>query len=314
MPQYDLSVIIPTYNRLNVLKRTLSCINKQTISRDRYQIIVVDDASSDGTGEYLNTLGNIDYHINETNKGRAITRNIGIRKAKSNLILFIDDDIWADSRLLEAHIKKHKYLEAVVVGAIIPSLETKITAVNIYYNRHHEWCLKEMRSNATSLPYNFLKTANLSVPKKIFDKIGIFDERFYHYGCEDTELGARIKSNGYKIVFEDNAVGFHYHNETVEGMINKIIANVISAKLFQDINRVYVDNYNGFFIPEYHKNDCVRNIIYNAIKRVLFLKIVRDINLLTIKLLNNNKTMINVLVTINLPIIRTQYLHNKESV
>jgi len=67
MPQYDISVIIPTYNRLNVLKRTLSCINKQTISRNKYQVIVVDDASTDGTGKYLKSLDNIDYQINEIN-------------------------------------------------------------------------------------------------------------------------------------------------------------------------------------------------------------------------------------------------------
>ena len=249
---YKITVVIPTYNRLAVLKKTLMYIGNQSIGREQYQIIVVDDGSTDGTGEYLKTLNGIDYFINETNKGRAVTRNTGIYLAKSDFLLFLDDDIWADEDLIKNHIEKHKD-NKVVVGAIYPAKEIKTNAINKYYNKHHLWCVKEMEKNRDNLPYNFLKTANLSIDRDVLKNVGSFDERFYKYGCEDTELGMRLKKHGYNIIYNKNAIGYHYHDETVISFIKKTIDSIESSEMLASLKYNCDNEYNGFFTPKFHK-------------------------------------------------------------
>lgn len=308
---YKISVVIPTYNRLAILKKTLMYIGNQSIGRDQYQIIVIDDGSTDGTNEYLKTLNDIDYFKNNINKGRAVTRNIGINSAKSDLILFIDDDIWADYNLLVEHLKSHGRDVDVVVGAIKPSTEVNKTVVNAYMDRHHDWCCQEMLKNKNNLPFTFLKTANVSIPKKVFDKVGIFNESFYHYGGEDTELGYRIQINDIPIIYNPNAVGYHQDNETIDKIVDKELARAKSLYLLKSLIAIRQndDSYDGFFIPKYHRVKSIRAILYNVAKWILFMPYVKDINKMTIKGMIKlnifNKFLVNVLI----PILKLQYLY-----
>ena len=305
-----ISVVVPTYNRLGVLQRVLERIGTQTIGRDRYEVIVVDDASSDGTWEYLRELDTIRKYRNESNMGRAATRNVGIANVRAGIILFLDDDVLAENRLIEAHLDIHgQYGTAAVVGAVLPSPEIKRTAVNLYYNRHHEWCLREMRKASVSLPYRFLKTANLSVPTRVFNKIGVFDERFRTYGGEDTELGLRMRANSIGIVFADDAIGYHWHDETVDSMMTKARSVLQSARLFGRLDACRAERYNGFFTHDYHSNTSIRNIVYNIAKRVAFMRTVRLVNERIVRRFNGQPRMFGMLAGFNIPLLGVQCRH-----
>lgn len=308
---YIITVVIPTYNRLAVLKKTLMYIGNQSIGREQYQIIVVDDGSTDGTGKYLKTLNGIECFINETNKGRAVTRNVGIKLAKSNLLLFIDDDIWADKYLISMHLKSHEKNYNVVVGAIKPSTEVDKSVVNTYMNRHHDWCCREMLKSRNDLPFTFLKTANVSIPKSVFDKVGIFNEMFYHYGGEDTELGYRLEKNRIRIIYEPDALGYHYHNETIDTIVNKEMARAKSLYLLKSLIDVKQcdDSCDGFFVANYHSGKSIKSILFNIVKYILFLSYIKDINKVIIKIMIRLSIFDNLLLNQLIPILKIQYLY-----
>ncbi len=98
-----------TYNRKHLLGRALEALFNQNFPRDEYEIVLVDDGSTDGTGEFVRTLKppcKLEY-IYQPNSGLAHGRNQGIRHANGHIILFIDDDIVASSNLLAEHVKTH---------------------------------------------------------------------------------------------------------------------------------------------------------------------------------------------------------------
>ena len=92
-PVIDFSVVVPTYNRLNFLTKTIESIRGQTYNG--YEIIVVDDGSTDGTPNYLATLDNELKWLRQKNRGPAAARNLGAAKATGAYIAFLDsDDVW----------------------------------------------------------------------------------------------------------------------------------------------------------------------------------------------------------------------------
>ena len=97
---FSISVIIPTFNRLNYLERAIKSVLNQTISVD--EIIVVDDGSNDGTSEFIRSKYPDLKYIFQSNRGVSAARNVGIAAAKSNWIAFLDsDDEWVNSKIKE---------------------------------------------------------------------------------------------------------------------------------------------------------------------------------------------------------------------
>ena len=104
-----ISVIIPTYNRVDTLQKCLQHITNQSIGTDNYEVIIVDDCSTDTTPEfcsdYVSKNSNIVYERNEHNKGLASTRNVGIRLSKGDLFVFLDNDLLVNFDYLEWILK-----------------------------------------------------------------------------------------------------------------------------------------------------------------------------------------------------------------
>jgi glycosyltransferase involved in cell wall biosynthesis len=90
------SVVIPTWNRADLLARTIDKIENQTLSRDHYEVLVIDNGSNDRTQSVLDQLSRKFSNLksfSQLKRGAAATRNVGIRAATAGLVLFIDDDI-----------------------------------------------------------------------------------------------------------------------------------------------------------------------------------------------------------------------------
>ncbi|MBM3464732.1 MAG: glycosyltransferase family 2 protein, partial [Armatimonadetes bacterium] len=103
-----------TYNRKHLLGRALEALFNQDFAKDEYEIILVDDGSSDGTGDYVRSIQEqapcrlVYLHQEHSGFGLARGRNLGIRHARGAIILFIDDDIVASPQLLAEHVATHK--------------------------------------------------------------------------------------------------------------------------------------------------------------------------------------------------------------
>ncbi|MDI6642063.1 MAG: glycosyltransferase family A protein, partial [Elusimicrobiota bacterium] len=104
------TIIIPTYNRKNVLRKCLNALSNQVCKSD-FEVIIIDDGSTDGTEDFVKQLISITpYYVRyfrQKNKGPAAARNVGIKNATGEIILFMGDDIIADSNLLYEHLSWH---------------------------------------------------------------------------------------------------------------------------------------------------------------------------------------------------------------
>lgn len=224
MGKYNFSIIIPTYNRPQVLQKTLDCLERQETDIP-FEVIVVDDCSTLplpdlGFGKGKRAVWK--FLRNGRNLGRAVTRNRGIREAKGEYVLMIDDDIWASPGLLRAHCEAQERIGGgVVVGSMPIAQEVQKDIWNQFYRHWTDELHVQMATYKYDLPYNFFFTGNVSIPRSLLEKVGLFDESFSGYSGEDTELGYRLKISHVPFIYEPLAVGMHYNVETLDSILRK---------------------------------------------------------------------------------------------
>jgi len=125
-----ISVLIPTFNRRNVLERTLPTLFQQDFPADRFEIVVVVDGSSDGTMEFLRKFASpcSMHFVGQPNQGPAVARNAGLKRVSGELVLFLDDDILCPPNLLSLHASAHNgQSRRVVFGPIHTSITSAAT-------------------------------------------------------------------------------------------------------------------------------------------------------------------------------------------
>jgi glycosyltransferase involved in cell wall biosynthesis len=210
-----LSVIIPTHNRKAILERCIQSLLNQSLSRDRYEIIIVDDGSTDGTGDLINDRllneGNIIY-LRQEGKGPAAARNLGIKNAGGEVIFFTGDDIIADRDLLKVHYQEHANsdVKTAILGLIDWHPELKVTEFMRYLEKGVQFSYHVLK-DGDYVNYDNFVTANVSLKKVLLLDYGIFDEDFRYPAFEDTELALRLNSAGMKLKYVSRAKAYHYH-------------------------------------------------------------------------------------------------------
>ena len=124
-PRWSLiaSVVVPTYNRCDRLRRVLGALADQTLPRDSFEVIVVSDGSTDGTDEYLRggqTPVDV-VAVTQPNSGPGPARNAGVERARGDLVVFVDDDVVAEPDLVEQHVRSHEHDDGrlVVIGPML---------------------------------------------------------------------------------------------------------------------------------------------------------------------------------------------------
>ncbi|AUC61837.1 family 2 glycosyl transferase [Cyanobacterium sp. HL-69] len=220
------SVVIPTYNRLPILQKCLRALEQQDYDSgliDGYEIVVVDDGSTDDTIGWIEQQKAHFPHVSlflQNHQGAAIARNLGIEKAQGDTIIFIDSDLVVTPSFLNAHaqslIKAQEKLghdRTFTYGAVINTANF---------------------DNPTSEPYKitdysaaYFATGNVAIAKKWLEKVGKFDPNFRQYGWEDLELGVRLKKIGLKLIKTPEAVGYHWHPPFNLQQIPKLIEQEI---------------------------------------------------------------------------------------
>jgi GT2 family glycosyltransferase len=225
----DISVVIPTYNRLDTLREVIPTLLAQDLPREHFELLICDSNSNDGTAEYLAGVHaqhpNV-RHVPGPYNGRAMARNAGIAAAQSPIVLFNDSDILASPDLLSVHLARHQAATAsIAVGPLPPVLgsagtrpsvavvgwEVQVRDLPDYaYKRDH---VSERGSlhpaSRTKLSWLYFLTGNASVRRDDLLRVGCFDESFTGYGHEDLELGYRLEKAGVAIVYEPRAVSYH---------------------------------------------------------------------------------------------------------
>ena len=208
----DISVVIPTRNRAQKLRRTLDGLRAQTLSSAAFEVLVVDNGSSDDTcatvAGYLDKAPNWRY-LREPQPGAAAARNSGIRASQGEIVLFLDDDVIPDAPLLEEHGKSHREQSAVVLGSVRFPWEGTGTAFRRTLWQHPELLQSFRFPDAANVPFQHFYTCNLSLPRSFLSRSGNFDEDFQASGFEDTDLGYRMARAGFRMVFNPRASAVH---------------------------------------------------------------------------------------------------------
>lgn len=203
MPTGKLTVIIPTYNRKAILKRVLQGYLHQSIASDSFEVLIIDDGSTDGTAQAVASISEnsaiaLRYHRQE-NKGPAAARNVGIREARGEVILFADDDIIPASDLIAEHWtwhRKHPEPNVAVLGYVTWAADVNATPFMKWYGEEGPLLAYKQFVGREELDFRFFYTSNLSLKSEFLRKNGTFDEEFKSAAFEDTELGYRLQKNG----------------------------------------------------------------------------------------------------------------------
>jgi GT2 family glycosyltransferase len=204
-----ISVVIPTYNRLDTLKEVLPTLLAQDLAPSQYELLVCDSNSSDGTQEYLVALSPDPRirHLTGAFSGRAAARNAGIAAACGEIVLFNDADILASPDLLATHLQRHRERN----GIAVVGLEVQVRDLADYvFKRDHPEARGHLHPpSRKKLSWLYFLTGNASVRRVDLLRAGGFDESFTGYGHEDLELGFRLQQLGIEILYEPHAVNYH---------------------------------------------------------------------------------------------------------
>jgi glycosyltransferase involved in cell wall biosynthesis len=212
----DLSVILPCYNAQATLPRALEALFAQSRPNGTYEIVVVDDGSTDGTADVIRTLGaSVPLRsVRQPNRGPAAARNAGAASAVGDVLLFIDPDVWADPSLVSAHLRHYRHRGSLlgVQGRTATDPGTLSTPFMQTSNMMPDFTI---RRRADLSPFH-VASRNFSVTRAGFAAAGGFDEAFTIYGWEDVEFAVRFRQLGGRIIFEPDARGVHHHPLSVE--------------------------------------------------------------------------------------------------
>lgn len=221
----QISVVVATYNRSDILTITLERLADQTLDPSLYEVIVVDDGSSDNTrAMILQIQTKLPYHLtylHHENHGISYTQNRGIRAASAPLVCLIADDIHFSPNALKEHIKDHtenSEEHIAILGKVQQSPELAQTTFLKTWDPFRYSELEKLRE----LPYYLFFACNISLKKNFLLKKGLFCENLVKEGAyahEDVELGFRLYQNGLKILYNKNALAYHYHLVTLDQAI-----------------------------------------------------------------------------------------------
>lgn len=223
---YKISVVIPTYNRRDSVRRSLTALTRQTFPARDFEVIVTIDGSEDGTLEMVSGFHS-NYELSytwEQNQGKPSACNRAIRAANGELIVFIDDDMEPTPEFLEAHYESHlKNPGAVVMGAAPIELEGDSPPVVIYIADKFNTHLEKISQPGFKIRIWDFYGGNFSIKKVLFSEIGLFDESYKVYGYEDVEFANRILKSGIKIIYSSDAKCIQYYSDEYQDVARKII-------------------------------------------------------------------------------------------
>ncbi len=254
-----LSIIIPTYNRLEILKRCLQAIDLQEevdLAND-VEVIVVDDGGRDGTSDWLmENVGAFRFTLRplrQDNAGQGNARNYGLNEANGDIVMFVGDDIFLHPLALSRHLRvhaEHPAREFAVLGFTTWHPELRVTNF-MYFLEHgghqfkygaigrtfHERTFGTGTDSDDKHPlfeaeFWFFYTSNISLKRELIGDVR-FEPVYTSYGWEDTDFGYRLaKERGMRIIYDPSIKAWHHHEVTIDGFQKRMKSIAKNAQTF----------------------------------------------------------------------------------
>ena len=244
MPTTDVSVIIPTHNRANILGRALDAVLAALdAAAFSAEILVVDDGSDDGTPDLLEALrrswpGLV--VLTQPNRGQAVARNLAFSRATGRLFVLLGDDIVPEPGFFTSHWEAFTACDRPETFAAIGHTDWHPEVARTPFREWSNDCGLQfgygLIAGRADLDFRFFYTSNLSFSRALYDRCGGFDERFREYGWEDVELGFRYQAAGMSLRYLPAAQARHLHPLTLRDFCARRIATGRSAVVCQALH------------------------------------------------------------------------------
>lgn len=235
----SLTVVIPTFNRAATLKKALEGYLVQRKSQEIYEVLVIDDGSTDETRSVVEEIARISHfpvrYFRQENKGPAAARNLGIREAKADIILFTDSDIIPHQDLVQRHLKLHMEnpeISVAVLGYVTWPPDPAPTPFMLWYGQQGALFSYGKFRDGQRLTFLDFYTCNLSLKTNFLRTCGQFDEEFKSAAYEDIELGYRLSKAELRLLFSAEAVGYHHQYVFFKDVCEKFQKNATAMKVF----------------------------------------------------------------------------------
>ncbi len=235
--EVSVSIIIPVFNQLEYTHACLASL--QTVEESTpFEIIIVDDCSTDRTSEVLSHVDGVTYLRNEKNSGFVNSCNRGAKEARGKYLVFLNNDTLVKPGWLTALLETFsEEPQAAVVGSKLVYPDGRLQeAGGIIWRDASGWNFGKF-DDPGKPEYNYLREvdycsgAALMVPKALFENVGGFDSRYAPGYYEDTDLAFKVRRAGYKVLYQPLSEVIHYEGATGGTDLST------GAKKHQEINR-----------------------------------------------------------------------------
>jgi GT2 family glycosyltransferase len=235
--QPEISVIIPVFNQLHFTQACLVSLQENQ-DTERFEVIVVDDCSSDATSDVIGKIPGIVYLRNEKNSGFTSSCNRGATEARGSFLLFLNNDTTVKPGWLSAlHETFGNEPNAGLVGSKLVFPDGRLQeAGGIIWKDGSGWNRGKF-GDPEKPEYNFLRevdycsAACVMIPKSLFERVGGFDSKYSPAYYEDTDLAFKVRREGFKVLYQPLSTVVHYEGATGGNDLQT------GAKKFQEINR-----------------------------------------------------------------------------
>jgi GT2 family glycosyltransferase len=241
--QPHIYVVLPVYNRRELLERFLTCMREQTCQN--FTVIVVDDGSTDGTADLLKAFPEVETLSGDGNLWWTGGINCGIRHALSrahddDAVLVINDDVEIEPKYLEFLFRLWQRNPRTIIGSVVVDINNPERIVD--GGRIVNWWTAKMRIlNANrdlrdfdpcySVDVSLLTGWGTLFPVTAFKEVGLYDERHFKQ-CGDTELPVRAKNRGFRLILSYGAI-VKVHLDRTAGI------NTLSRYSFRDAKEYF---------------------------------------------------------------------------
>jgi GT2 family glycosyltransferase len=218
----EASVIVALNPHSNDAKEVFDAYLQQTMPPESFEVIIVDGGACGGVGsafaEHIQACPAAPVRlIASARPGRAASNNAGVRAARSDLLVFVADDFIPTPTLVRAHVEFHRHLQSPAVG-IGPAFFREALRADPFCR----WLEDSgrlfgvpFRIAEQSWPRDFFYVGNASVLRRLFDRVGQFDEVFQHDLFDDFEFSVRLSATGARTHYLPKAVAWHDHPVTL---------------------------------------------------------------------------------------------------